>query len=329
MTLTINDLRPLVHGAVSVKTTADGYVQLCRFSDKQMAYYKATNAEFYVKSFCTASVRIEMTTDADTLSFAYRARKAASRRFFYFDLYVDGTMTAHVGEDAVDEKTDTVTLSLPAGTHRVALYLPALFSCDIKDLTLENATFATPVAKSRKMLMIGDSITHGYDAVYSSLSYANLTADALDASMVNQAIGAEIFNPGLVDGNLGFTPDVITVAYGTNDYYKCTRENFVRNAGAFYARLRESFPTAKIFALLPIWRGDMANDHIYTEVTFTEAKEIVRAAAEAQENTVVIDCDSFVPHLPEFFSDKFLHPNDIGFMCYARGLTAALQKHLK
>ena len=326
MKLTTNDLRTLAHGAVSLKETADGYTALCRFSDKQIAYYKATNEEFYIKSFCTASARLEMTTDADSLSFAYRAKKGASRRFFYFDLYVDGAMTAHVGEDAVDEKSGTVAFALPAGTHRVALYLPALFSCELRDVTLENATFFTPVAKKMKMLAMGDSITHGYDAVYSSLSYVNILADALDASVVNQAIGAEFFNPDLIDADLGFTPDIITIAYGTNDYNGHTRAQMTADANEFYARLRKVFPTAKIFALLPIWRGDC--DRVTAVGTFDEAKAIVRTAAEAQDGITVIDCGSFVPHLSEFFSDEFLHPNDMGFQCYANGLLRALQKHM-
>lgn len=327
MKLTTKDLEALAHGAVSVKETADGYTHFFRFSDKQMDYYRETNNDFYIKSFGTASIRIELTTDATAISFTYRAKKSSSRTFFHFDLYVDGAMTAHVGkENAEALEEGTITLSLPEGEHRVALYFPALYAVTVKNFTLENATFATPVEKKLKMLTMGDSITHGYDAVYSSLSYANILADALGASMVNQAIGAEIFNPGLVDGDLGFTPDVITIAYGTNDYFKSARKEFIENANAFYTRLCKAFPTAKIFALLPIWRGD--RDTVTRVGTFEEAKEIVRAAAEAQEGVTTIDCYTFVPHLPEFFSDKYLHPNDLGFQCYAAGLLKALQKHL-
>lgn len=326
MILSTNDLKSLAHGAVSVKEAADGYTAFYRFSDKQMDYYRETNHEFYKKTFCTASVRVEAVTDATALTFTYRAKKMASRTFFYLELFVDGAMVAHIGEDVAEEKTDTVTLSLPAGTHRIALYLPALFSLELKDVTLVDATFANPVKKARKMLAVGDSITHGYDAVYAALSYVNITADRLDASVVNQAIGAEIFNPGLVDGELGFTPDIITVAYGTNDYSKCARDAFVKNATEFYARLRQAFPAAKIFALLPIWRGD--NHRVTAAGTFDEAKAIVRAAAEAQEGITVIDCDAFVPHLPTFFSDKHLHPNDMGFQCYAAGLVDAMRPYL-
>ena len=37
---------------------------------------------------------------------------------------------------------------------------------------------------------------------------------------------------------------------------------------------------------------------------------------------------SFVPHLPDFFSDGYLHPNDLGFGCYAKALLSDLKKHL-
>jgi len=326
MKLTINDLRALTHGAVSVRDTADGYTAFYRFNERQMGYYQSTNENFYAQSLCTAAIRLEMTTDADAITFAYRAKKASSQRLFYFDLSVDGTMLAHIGEDNTEEKEGSVALPLPAGTHRVVLYLPASFSVSLRDVVVKNATFATPITKQLKMLSMGDSITHGYHAVYPSLSYVNLIADALDASVVNQGIGAEVFNPGVVDGDLGFTPDVVTVAYGTNNWYKSTRQDFVRDAGEFYARVRKAFPTAKIFGMLPIWRSDC--DRIVTEVTFAEAREIVRAAATATKNITVIDCDPFVPHLPDFFSDKSVHPNDLGFQCYAAGLLKALQKHL-
>ena len=326
MKLTAKDLKALTHGALTVKECADGYIHFYRFSDKQIAYYENTNTDFYHKAFATASLRFEAVTDASAISFSYHAEKMGSRKFFYFDLFVDGAMVAHVGAEGELEKDDKIMLSLPEGTHRIALYFPALYQVSVKDMVLENATFATPVEKKLKMLALGDSITHGYDAVYSALSYINITADALDASLVNQAIGAEIFNPGIVDGNLGFTPDIVTVAYGTNDFNKCTRAAFTESANEFYARLRSAFPNAKIFALLPIWRAD--GGYIHTEVTFDEAREIVRAAAEAQTGITVIDAYTFVPHLPAFYSDEYLHPNDLGSLRYAAGLLQALKQHL-
>lgn len=326
MKLTNDQVKALTHGALWYDEDREGYLHFYRFTEKQIAFYQETNTDFYYKTMATSNVRIACTTDATALSFAYTAHKRSSRKFCYFDVYAGGVMIAHEGVDGCEEATGRVQVALPTGVKEVVLYLPPLFGAAIKDLTLENATFAAPVEKTRKMLIVGDSITQGYDAVYPSQSYANLIADMLDATSVNQGIGAEIFNPDIIDADLGFTPDLITVAYGTNDYSKRTREDFTAAANEYYAKLRRAFPTAKIFALLPIWRGDTAKPRPVG--SFEKAKAIVRAAAEAQPNTVVIDGNTFVPHLPEFFSDKHLHPNDMGFKFYADALLAAMIKEL-
>ena len=327
MTLKANELMALAHGAIRCKVSEDGFVSFFRFTERQEAYYRETNPDFYKKTFATSNIRIELVTDADEISFAYRTKKASSRKFCFVDLFVDGVMVAHEGESDCENATGTVTLALPEGTHTVTVYLPCLFGLEMGNFTLSDGATATPTSKSRKMLIFGDSITQGYDAVYPSQSYANLITDMLHATAVNQGIGGEVFNPGLIDGDLGFTPDIITVAYGTNDYSKRTREDMVRDANEFYRRLRATFPTAKIFALLPIWRGDTAKK-VSAVGSFEEAKAIVRAAAEAQPNTVVLDGNTFVPHLPEFFSDKYLHPNDFGFKFYADGVLTAMMPHL-
>lgn len=326
MKLTNTDVKALTHGALRFEEDGQGYLHFFRFTEKQTAFYRETNIDFYYKTMATSNVRVAFATDATALSFDYVAHKRSSRKFCYFDVFAEGVMIAHEGVADCEEAAGTVRVALPAGTKEVVIYLPPLFGAAIKSLTLEGATLAAPVVKARKMLIVGDSITQGYDAVYPSQSYANLVSDMLGASSLNQGIGAEIFNPDIIDADLGFTPDLITVAYGTNDYSKRTREDFTAAANEYYARLRAAYPTARIFALLPIWRGDTAKPRAVG--SFEEAKAIVRAAAENQPNTVVIDGNAFVPHLPEFFSDKYLHPNDMGFKFYADALFAAIAKEL-
>lgn len=326
MRLTNESLKTLTHGALRFDEDSEGYLHFYRFTEKQADFYAKTNPDFYCKTMATSNVRIAFVTDATNLSFDYSACKRSSRRFCYFDIYAQGVMIAHEGADECDEIEGHINVALPVGHKEVVVYLPPLFGAAIKGLTLENATVAAPIGKARKMLIVGDSITQGYDAVYPSQSYANLITDMLDATAVNQGIGGEVFNPDVIDAALGFSPDLITVAYGTNDYSKRTREDFTAAANEYYARLRRAFPTAKIFALLPIWRGDTAKPR--SVGSFEEAKAIVRAAAEAQANTVVLDGNTFVPHLPEFFSDKYLHPNDMGFKFYADALLAAMVKEL-
>lgn len=324
MKLTTEALKALTVGAVRFKEE-DGFLSFYRFTEKQEAYYRDTSPSFYKKTFCTAGIRLAFETDSNILSFDYRFTKMSTRHYCFFDLFVDGVMVEHVGEVPCEDKSGTFRFELPEGSHLVTLYFPNLFAMQIANFTLSDGAFVKPVKRSRKLLMLGDSITQGYDAYYASQSYANLVSDMLDMEVFNQAIGGEVFNPGVIDGDLGFTPDTVIVAYGSNDYNKREREAMVENANEFYRRVRKTFPTAEIYGILPLWRAD--SDRVTKVGTFEEAREIVRAAAEAQENVTVVNSDTFIPRLTEFFRDNYLHPNDLGFRFYADGLLAAITKH--
>ncbi|MBE6702418.1 MAG: SGNH/GDSL hydrolase family protein [Ruminococcaceae bacterium] len=325
MKLTLQDIRAIVHGALDVRE-ADGKFVFTRFTDRQQAHYDEIKPDFGVKAHATSGVRLEFVTDAEKFSFDYHTKIASSRVFYYFDVFVDGVMMQHFGHDKIKEATSTVTVKLPEGKHRVAVYFPCLAEARIYNVTLDDGAILEPVQKSRRMLCYGDSITQGYDAQYSSQTYANLIADKLDAEMINQGIGGEIFRPELIDPELDFEPDIITVAYGTNDWSGQERERTVNNANAFYAKLRATYPNAKIFAITPIWRAD--DDRVTKVGTFAQGVQIVRDAAAAQDGVVIVDGARMIPHLREVCADKYLHPNDYGFKFYANALHDAIKPHL-
>ncbi len=325
MNLTCKDIRAIAHGALSVTQNEEGEVVLHRFNERQMQLYKTTDAEFYRKAHATSGIRLEFTTNASFVELSYHTKYASSRRFYYFDVFVDDVMTQHFGHEDVAEVKSTLRVELPEGTHKVKLVFPNLAEARICSLLIEDGASLTPVQKKHKLLCLGDSITQGYDAKYSSQSYANLLADKLDAEMIDQAIGGEVFRPELVGNDLSFTPDIITVAYGTNDWSGRTRERTESHSAEFYARLRTAFPKAKIFAITPIWRAD---DHRVTKVgTFEQGRQLVRDAANAV-NAVIVEGDGMIPHLPEVCSDLYLHPNDFGFKFYANALYNAMLPHL-
>ena len=325
MKLSIKDIRSIAHGALRVEENAEGEIALYRFTEKQMALYERVNTGFWEKSFGTAGVRLEMDTDADTLDLHYHTRAASSRRFYYFDVFVDGVMVKHFGHEDIKQAFSTLHVDLPAGTHRVCVYLPNLAAATIQSLELSDDANFKPVERKTKLLAFGDSITQGYDARFASQSYANLLADKLGAELVNMGIGGEVFRPELVDAEMNYSPDIVTIAYGTNDWSGQERERTEACSAQFYANVRKAFPNAKIFAITPIWRAD---NHRVTKVgVFEEGREIVRAAARAVGATI-IEGDGMIPHLPEVCSDAYLHPNDYGFKFYANALYDAIAAHL-
>lgn len=316
MTLTHEQLVPLFKGALRVELSPNGYTMPKRFTAAGQAFYD-TVKDFGKKAKATSSIRLELQTDSDVLAFEYTLEGASSRKFAYFDLLVDGTVVAHEGFENITALCGKMHFDLPKGCHHIALYLPSLFRAGLRNVTLSEGASVLPVEKSCRLYCVGDSITQGYDAKFSCGTYTNLLADRLNAEVVNHGIGAEVFRPDMLDKDMPFAPDYITVAYGTNDWSGRERAEMTENANEYFKRLCAYFPAAKIFAITPIWRADRFR---YTRVgLFEDAVKIVTDAAEAVGATV-IDGQKMMPHSTVVCSDAYLHPNDLGFQYYAEAL---------
>ncbi len=325
MILGLEQLRELAHGALRVYEE-NGEIVFGRFTEEAQRYYAGVREDFHRKSFATSGVRLEFMTDSSFVSFAYHTLYASSRRFYYFDVMVDGVLVDHFGHDRIAESRSEYKLALDEGTHTVCIYFPNLADARVRDFTLDDGALVAPVSRPVKLLCYGDSITQGYDATYASQSYANILADKLHADMVDQGIGGEYFCPGLLESDIPFTPDIITVAYGTNDWSSKERDDIAARADAFYGELARRYPNAKIFAITPIWRAD--KERITKSGLFEGIRQLIAQIAE-RHGATVIDGDLMVPHLREIFADNYLHPNDMGFKFYANALHRAMLPHIK
>ena len=345
MKLTLEQIKSITKGAQNIRLE-EGKFRFYRFSDKQMEYYKENSADFYKKAFATASVHLDFYTDSPFFKFHYDVANASSRKFYYFDMYVDGVLVKHLGEDNMwinkgDISLDVEKYALPEriiesgyesgnpdGMRRVTLWLPNLAAAVLSDVELADDAKIVSVKSDMTIFAWGDSITHGYDAVFPSMSYVNRVARHYNAEVINMAIGGEKFVPGLLTDDINGTPDMITVAYGTNDWSGSLRETFNENSVKFYAGITAMYADAKRFALLPIWRADDARIPKNYGGSFGEASEYLRGAAK-ENGFIPLDAWFYVPHAPEFYSDKYLHPNDLGFADYANGLIADIEKYIK
>ncbi len=324
MILTHEQIKDITLGALRVAQNEAGESCFYRFTEHQMEDVYIEIPDFYKKSKATAGVRLDFMTDSTALSFRYTVRSGSSRKFYFFDVCVDGVLVAHEGEMEMSAKAGqvSVVLGTERAERRVTVWLPNLSIARLSEVTLDDGATLTPVTPTRRLLALGDSITQGYDAVYPSQSYANKLAWALDAELVNQAIGGEVFRPAILDEHLPYTPDLITVAYGTNDWSGRTAEEFHKYSDAYYSRLAELYPTTPVYVILPIWRADM--DKVTRVGRFESARDALRSYAGKYENFHVIDGMTLTPHLPAFYSDLYLHPNDLGFMVYAENLAKAI-----
>ena len=135
-----------------------------------------------------------------------------------------------------------------------------------------------------------------------------------------------MFCPGLAALPEDFLPDVITAAYGTNDWSNRTPDVYAQNCHAFFETLRKTYPTARIFALLPLWRGDQKPDRQFGD--YAGIYPLIRQICEETGGVDVIDCYDFIPKDAAYFADRVLHPNDAGFTHYFHNLYTAIRERL-
>jgi lysophospholipase L1-like esterase len=216
--------------------------------------------------------------------------------------------------------------NLPEGTKTLQIYFPWGSAGVLRYLELDDGSSVIPTVRPNRMLIFGDSITQGYDAVYPSHSYAAVLADHLNADARNKGIGGDFFCPGLIDEEETTDPNYITVAYGTNDWYFKTPEEIESNAREFYGKLAKLYPNAKIFAITPIWR--ISEREKRPGGDFAQMASVIRRAAEGLANVNVIEGYNLVPHDPKLFLDGGLHPAESGFAYYAERLFAKIKEYI-
>ncbi len=321
MKLNYEQIKEIVRGTAYTEQK-NGTVLFHRFTVQQEAAYSRRSSDFSKKAFASAGVFMEFVTDSESLKLSAHLNSASSRSFYGCDVVVDGEIIACANGVFARGESETdfeLCAYLGRGEKRVLIRFPWSAKTSLKSFELEDGAYIKPHKRDRLMIMFGDSITQGYDSKNPSLSYASRLSDALSADAVNKAIGGEMFWQELADMRDDITPDLITVAYGTNDWSLVGRSDFERNCRGFYENLGRNYPSVKIFAITPIWRAD-CNEDSCKEYPFLHVAEHIKAVTRDMPNVTVINGFDFIPHNTELFSDGYLHPNDEGFSHYAEAI---------
>lgn len=314
----INDVH-IFKNCLEVKRSEDGLFPL-RFTQKQLAEY-SKKSQYEIRSLCPAGICIDIITDTSFIEFDYTILDRA-RDWYYFDIYCDGVLVSSIGTDSVQQKKDHFYYELPKFHHlvRLTIYLPQLVQIKLLNLKVMPGAIVEPAPLHlRNLLCLGDSITQGMEAVHPSMTYPVLLSRFLNMNLLNQAVGGYIFDSASLEGGIPFYPDLITVAYGTNDW--CHGESLVeiqRKCSEYFTILKSLFPAIPIVVITPIWRSDW-NEPKKTG-TFPEIIATIRKICADFSEITVVDGLTLVPHLSEYFGDQYLHPNDTGFLYMALNL---------
>lgn len=325
--VSFEQIRTFAQGAVEV-CQEGGMLRFYRFNQAQRDWYAGVNEGFGNRSRTSACVCLAFRTDSTKMELAVRVEKCTLRRFFSFDIFVNGQRLGQLH----DFDPETITgdhakqFELGPGEKTVEIYFPWSVYSWLRALKLEEGAFAQPAPRKKTLLLYGDSITQGFDSHYPSSCYAIQLARWLDAQCCNRAVGGDVFNPAVAELESPICPDYITVAYGTNDWAKSTPQLLEENSRKLAKLLRQRYPEAKIFMLSPIWRDDMEPPRAFGP--FETVETLIRQTCESTPGVVFLSGRNFVPEDVELYEDRRLHPNDEGFGYYAESLKKAMLPYL-
>ena len=331
MNLNLEQIRSITLGAQSVTEDEKG-IHFCRFSKAQAAYY-AENP----KVASASGIKLSFFTNSETLKIAFDLNYTTSRKYFALDVFADGKFCGDIRNFEELEIGRKYTLeehslepcegefSLGQGEKKVVVHLPWNMEVLLKEFSLDDGATLTPCRPAKKLLCYGDSITQGFDALHPSRRYTAQLAEYLDMEEFNMGIGGELFRPELAALPAEFTPDFITVAYGTNDWRDRETEVFREACFTFYENLTKTFPGTPILAISPLWRKIWERESICCP--FRDVHKFIESVAERLPNVTVLDGFDLIPHYSDYFADLTLHPNGAGYDRYFEGIRDFLEKN--
>ena len=322
MKLSFDKIRELAVGALDINKKEDG-IHFYRCTKKQSAAWTEDSETLGKYTYNTCGVCLDFHTNSKNLEF--NATSGVK-----FELYLDGVLRAQFKMNEYRDRGESAKFTLcdSLGNEkddiRVTLVLPSHSVGVLSYIELDDGAYATRHEFDMKMLFIGDSITHGWDANFDTLSYAWRVTRHFNAEAVNQGIGGAYFHENCFD-SIPFSPDAVIVAYGTNDFgYYPTYDEMRTHAAAYLALVANEYKSSKIFVLSPVWRRKREGKKMGR---FENCRAIVKEEAE-KLGLIHIDGLSLIPPLPDFFIEDGLHPNSAGFGVYADNLTAILRKYI-
>lgn len=274
----------------------------------------------------TSGVQMEFKTDGNLLKLKVDTKeKNGIRSYFAFDIFENGLKIGNV-QNFDEELSGNYAnqkyglgeyegkFSLRVGDKVIKIVFPHSVIAEIEEIELLNATYILPIIKQKNIIFYGDSITQGYDSLHPSNTYAYRLSDTLNATLKNKALGGAIFSPKLVNVKNDYNPDYIVVAYGTNDWNRSSKTEFINAVSEFLDNLRNNYPYSPVYIISPIWRKDFNN---YTKFgSFFELEKTIKKLCDGKTDITFISGFDLVPHKEECFGDLKIHPSDCGFKHY-------------
>ena len=309
-------MRELFHGVVNL-IEKDGYTIPRRFTFSQEKVLEE-NSFFLDRVRCSASVTLELDTDAEKVGFDYKffLRTGVDSTF---EVYTDGFLT-HLIKD--NELTDEgiLSFSFKQGKKHIEIYLPNYSEVGVKNFFADGAYEPIPF-KDTKVLFIGDSITQGGGPKRTGCAYVNVTKRALNYEVLNWGIGGYPFDEKIIQFS-PFQPHKIVVAMGTNNRFYAYDKN-EKDIGAFFEKLNATYSHIPVLVLLPPWDGSVGEEVCKN---YRAIKVLIETNVTKYPQMQIASAYDMIPHFSDYFMEDLVHPSPLGMETYGNNLVKAIMQ---
>lgn len=281
--------------------------------------------ELVERAQMAAGIRAVLETDAEWIEIELDAEEF-NGEVSPLDVLAGGVLIARHRLAAGRHRLRT---DLPAGSHRVELWLPQHGRCRVGGVTLGGTTRPAGIpAAGPRWITYGSSITHCRAAAGPSETWPALVARRLDLDLVCLGLGSQCHLDPVIAETISATPaTVISLCLGINVYGAATYNlrSFAGQVSGFVRTIRTAQPRAQIVVMSPI--SSPAREHKPNAATLTlgdyrdqvaEATQLLRERGDTAL-TLIDGRDVFGPADAELLVDG-LHPGPGGYRLMAERL---------
>ena len=346
----------LLHGALDTEAQAGGWVRPVRFAPEQVRALGSVRAwhpgVFRRMAACTAGICLEFDTDATVVELDLRMDEPPqSSRAVIADVerYPAGPRPPYDGVGleidgrhlplALPDENDVLAFALDDPSeapepglqrlpgmgvpHRVRVWLPCLTSCSVREVR-SDGSYLTPVDAREQLVVLGDSISQGFVGVDPGLVWPARLADHLGLDLVNQGVGAQVFQVGSLAGLAArVRPAAVVVEFGANYRYEPCQESRVwPEIRTYFYEVAEAFPDVPVWALtcLPHTEGVY---HTHSRSCWGQVDGLIRRAVAQHPGMRVVDGSALLDarRLDALLADGSDHPGPSGQRMLAERLS--------
>jgi lysophospholipase L1-like esterase len=328
------DLADLLRGRIDLVADGDRIVP-CRLP--VLTQRPVLDPALLRTAWMPAGTRLDLVTDADALMWTVEAHRPTgdTRPAAPFDIEIDGVRRDRI---SIEGEAHLRVDDLPAGEHRVRIWLPQLGTVRLGPLRIEGGNLIRPAPAEPAWTCYGSSITHCSGAAGPSETWPALVAGAHGWDLLGLGFaGQGHLDPSVARAIRDRPADLISICAGANPHAKDTfsLRSFAPALVGFIDTVRDRQPDTPITLMSPIVAPDREHRGNLHGITLSGIREEVHRVAETlrdrgDDRIFTIDgLDVFGPDDAHLLVADGLHPDPDGYRLIGSRMAEILAPYLR